>query len=37
MCDADGALRWGTRALELAQQIDDAEARTHALNTIGTS
>ena len=36
MYDVDGALSWGTRALELAEQIKDAEARTHALNTIGT-
>ncbi len=37
MLDADGALSWGTRALELAEQIDDVEARAHALNTIGTT
>jgi class 3 adenylate cyclase/tetratricopeptide (TPR) repeat protein len=37
MFDTDGAHRWGTRALELADQIDEPEARAHALNTIGTT
>ena len=37
MFDTDGARTWGARALELAEQIDDTEARAHALNTIGTT
>ena len=37
MFDTDGARTWGTRALELAERIDDTEARAHALNTIGTT
>ena len=34
--NAQEALAWGTRALELAQRLDDAEIVVHALNTIGT-
>ncbi len=37
MCDGDEALKWGARALELAEQVDDAGARSHAVNTIGTT
>jgi ATP/maltotriose-dependent transcriptional regulator MalT len=32
--DADGALRWGTRALELARHLDDAEALVYALTNL---
>jgi class 3 adenylate cyclase/tetratricopeptide (TPR) repeat protein len=35
--DFDGAVSWGTRALELAQRLDDTEALCHALNSIGTT
>ncbi len=35
--DFDGAVAWGTRALELAERLDDTEALIHALNTIGTT
>jgi len=34
--DADGTVAWGARALELAAQLDYADIRIHALNTIGT-
>jgi hypothetical protein len=37
MMDVDGALSWATRTLELAEQVDAADARAHALNTIGTA
>jgi DNA-binding CsgD family transcriptional regulator/tetratricopeptide (TPR) repeat protein len=33
--DAEGTLVWGTRAIELAQRLDDTEALTHALIMIG--
>jgi DNA-binding CsgD family transcriptional regulator/tetratricopeptide (TPR) repeat protein len=33
--DAEGALAWGTRGLELAQRLDDVEARVYALINIG--
>ena len=38
--DADetaAAIEWGTRALELAEEVGEAEAYVHALNTIGTA
>jgi class 3 adenylate cyclase/tetratricopeptide (TPR) repeat protein len=35
--DSDGAVAWGTRALELAERLDDSEILIHALNTIGTT
>ena len=34
--NADGTIAWGSRALELAQRLDDAEVLAHALNNIGT-
>ena len=34
--DAEGAMVWGSRALELAQRLDDREVLVHALNNIGT-
>jgi DNA-binding CsgD family transcriptional regulator/tetratricopeptide (TPR) repeat protein len=34
--DANGTLEWGTRALELAEQLGDVETKIHALNNIGT-
>jgi tetratricopeptide (TPR) repeat protein len=33
--DRDGAAAWGTRALELAERLEDAESFAHALCTIG--
>jgi DNA-binding CsgD family transcriptional regulator/tetratricopeptide (TPR) repeat protein len=33
--DADGAVAWGTRALELAQRLDDTEVLVYALTNIG--
>ncbi len=35
--DIDGAVRWGTRALDLAHRIGDREVEIHALNNVGTS
>jgi ATP/maltotriose-dependent transcriptional regulator MalT len=32
--DADGTLRWGTRALELARRLDDTEALVYALTNL---
>lgn len=34
--DAEGAINWGSRALELAQHLDDPEVLAHALNNVGT-
>ena len=34
--DAVGTITWGTKAIELATHLDDAEIRIHALNSIGT-
>ena len=34
--DAEGTYTWGARALQLAQQIDDAEVLIHTLNNRGT-
>ena len=34
--DAEGALVWGTRAIELAQHLDDTEVLSHAQISIGT-
>jgi DNA-binding CsgD family transcriptional regulator len=34
--DADGTIAWGTRALELAERLDEVEIRVNVLNTIGT-
>jgi tetratricopeptide (TPR) repeat protein len=34
--DAEGTARWGRRALELAERIDDTEVIVHALNNLGT-
>jgi len=36
MEDREGTKAWGTRALELAQRIDDPEALVYALTNIGT-
>jgi DNA-binding CsgD family transcriptional regulator/tetratricopeptide (TPR) repeat protein len=33
--DADGATTWGRRALELAERLDDVEARVYALTNLG--
>ncbi|MFZ0378694.1 MAG: response regulator transcription factor [Solirubrobacteraceae bacterium] len=33
--DADGAVTWGTRALELARRLDDTEALVYALTNLG--
>jgi ATP/maltotriose-dependent transcriptional regulator MalT len=35
--DVDGAVAWGTRALELAEALDEPEIAMHALNSIGTA
>ncbi len=35
--DADEAVAWGTRAIELATRLGDSEARVHALNNVGTA
>jgi tetratricopeptide (TPR) repeat protein len=35
--DSEGAIAWAEKALELAERLDDTEARVHALNTIGTT
>jgi DNA-binding CsgD family transcriptional regulator/tetratricopeptide (TPR) repeat protein len=35
--DPDGALSWGSRALELARRLGDRETEIHALNNIGTA
>jgi DNA-binding CsgD family transcriptional regulator/tetratricopeptide (TPR) repeat protein len=35
--DVDGAVAWGTRALELAETFDETQIAIHALNTIGTA
>jgi ATP/maltotriose-dependent transcriptional regulator MalT len=35
--DVDGAVAWGTRALELAQALDEPEIAIHALNSVGTA
>ena len=34
--DAEGTVAWGTRALELARRLDDAESLVYALTNIGT-
>ncbi len=34
--DTEGTLAWGTRAMELAQRLDDREVLVHVLNNIGT-
>ena len=34
--DAEGTARWGARALELAERIDDSEVIIHSLNNLGT-
>jgi DNA-binding CsgD family transcriptional regulator/tetratricopeptide (TPR) repeat protein len=34
--DREGAAAWGTRALELAERLEDAESFAHALCTIGS-
>jgi DNA-binding CsgD family transcriptional regulator/tetratricopeptide (TPR) repeat protein len=34
--DAEETVAWGTRAIELAQRLDDVEIMVHTLNTIGT-
>ena len=34
--DVDGALSWGTRALELGEQLGDTEILVHSLNNVGT-
>jgi DNA-binding CsgD family transcriptional regulator/Tfp pilus assembly protein PilF len=35
--DASEAIRWGTKAIELARRLGDREAETHALNNVGTA
>jgi DNA-binding CsgD family transcriptional regulator/tetratricopeptide (TPR) repeat protein len=35
--DADEAVRWGTKAIELARSLGDREAEMHALNNVGTA
>jgi class 3 adenylate cyclase/tetratricopeptide (TPR) repeat protein len=35
--DSDGAVMWGTQAVDLAQRVGDDETLIHALNTIGTT
>ncbi len=35
--ESDEAVAWGSRALELAERLDDPETVTHSLNTIGTA
>jgi DNA-binding NarL/FixJ family response regulator len=35
--DVDGAVAWGTRALELAEALDEPEISLHALNSVGTA
>jgi DNA-binding CsgD family transcriptional regulator len=35
--DMEGTLDWGTRAFELAQQLDDVKTEVHALEQIGTA
>jgi DNA-binding CsgD family transcriptional regulator len=35
--DADGAVEWGTRALALAERLNDTETVVYALNTIGAT
>jgi ATP/maltotriose-dependent transcriptional regulator MalT len=35
--DVDGAVAWGTRALELAEALDEPEIAMHALNSVGTA
>jgi DNA-binding CsgD family transcriptional regulator len=35
--DAEGALVWGTRAIELAQRLDDTAVLSHALTSIGAA
>jgi len=34
--DAEGAFSWGSRALELAERLDDHETLIYVLNTLGT-
>jgi DNA-binding CsgD family transcriptional regulator/tetratricopeptide (TPR) repeat protein len=35
--DVEGAIHWGTRALELAERLEDTEVRVHALTTVGAA
>jgi DNA-binding CsgD family transcriptional regulator/tetratricopeptide (TPR) repeat protein len=35
--DLEGAVSWGARALELADRLDDAEARVYALTNVGSA
>ncbi len=35
--DAEGALAWGTRAIEHAQRLGDSRTLVHALNCVGTA
>lgn len=35
--DSDEAVRWGTRAIELARGLGDREAEMHALNNVGAA
>ena len=35
--ERDAAIEWGTRALELAERLDDTEARVYALTNIGSA
>ena len=37
LSDLDGALEWGTRAIELAERLDETETLVHALNNVGTA
>jgi predicted ATPase/DNA-binding CsgD family transcriptional regulator len=35
--DTEAAIEWGTRALELAERLDDTEIRVYALTTVGAA
>jgi DNA-binding CsgD family transcriptional regulator/tetratricopeptide (TPR) repeat protein len=35
--DVEGAITWGTRAVELAEQLDDTETLVYALSTVGAA
>ena len=35
--DTAAAVRWGTKAIELARELGDTQAEIHALNNVGTA
>ena len=35
--DTGGAVRWGTKAIDLARRLGDRDTETHALNNVGTA